>query len=115
MAYIEPSPRDPESRESAEGEPTEVDLPSRRFDGWRRRSAVGAMATGVALGLRDIFYPTNNQPVLTAEAPGDPPDADQEMRVILDPEDPTKSVAIFPPPLTHDAPPTRGGDSHPTT
>lgn len=114
MASIEPSPQEPDSSETAEGEPTDVDLPSQRFDGWRRRSAVGAMATGVALGLRDIFYPTNNQPVLTAEAPGDPPDADQEMRVILDPEDPTKSVAIFPASAAQDPPAHSGGGSHPS-
>jgi hypothetical protein len=55
------------------------------------------MATGIALGLQDIFYPNKNEPVLTAEAPGDPPDADERLRVILDPDDPTKSVAILPP------------------
>lgn len=70
--------------------------PSRRFESWRRRSAVGAMATGVALGLKEIFQPTNIEPVITAEAPGDPPDADERLRVILDPDDPTKSVAILP-------------------
>jgi hypothetical protein len=81
--------------------PEEVDasveaLPSRRFDAWRRRSAIGGIATGVALGLQEVFYPTDNEPVITAEAPGDPPDADQRLRVILDPDDPTKSVAILP-------------------
>lgn len=55
------------------------------------------MATGLALGLRDVFYPGKNEPVLTAEAPGDPPDADERLRVILDPDDPSKSVAILPP------------------
>jgi hypothetical protein len=54
------------------------------------------MATGVALGLKEIFQPTNNQPVITAPAPGDPPDADERLRVILHPDDPTKSVAILP-------------------
>jgi hypothetical protein len=34
--------------------------------------------------------------VITAPAPGDPPDADERLRVILDPDDPTKSVAILP-------------------
>jgi hypothetical protein len=50
----------------------------------------------VALGLKDIFQPTNIEPVITAPAPGDPPDADERLRVILDPDDPTKSVAILP-------------------
>jgi hypothetical protein len=69
-----------------------------RFDTWRRRSAVGGLATGIALGLRDIFQPGRNTPVLTAEAPGDPPDTDERIRVILDPDDPSKSVAILPAP-----------------
>jgi hypothetical protein len=77
-------------------EPEPADLPSRRFDAWRRRSAIGGLATGVALGLQEVFYPTDNEPVITAEAPGDPPDADQRLRVILDPDDPTKSMAILP-------------------
>jgi hypothetical protein len=71
-------------------------LPSRRFDAWRRRSAIGGVATGIALGLQEVFYPTDNEPVITAEAPGDPPDADARLRVILHPDDPTKSVAILP-------------------
>jgi hypothetical protein len=71
-------------------------LPLRRFDAWRRRSAIGAIATGVALGLKEIFQPTTNEPVITAEAPGNPPDGGNRLRVILDPDDPSKSVAILP-------------------
>jgi len=67
------------------------------------------MATGVALGLKEIFQPTNNEPVITAEAPGDPPDADQRLRVILDPDDPTKSVAILPTRSTPTGPAAPGG------
>jgi hypothetical protein len=33
-----------------------------------------------------------------ASVPGDPPDADERLRVVLDPNDPTKSVAILPKP-----------------
>jgi hypothetical protein len=36
--------------------------------------------------------------VIVASVPGDPPDADQRLRVVLDPDDPTKSVAILPKP-----------------
>jgi hypothetical protein len=93
------SMEEPAQDESAPGEEAAVDeetMASRRFDAWRRRSAIGAMASGVALGLQDIFYPTKNEPVITAEAPGDPPDADERIRVILDPDDPTNSVAIMP-------------------
>jgi hypothetical protein len=89
--------------EPAEDRPREAedDPPPRRFDAWRRRSAIGAIATGVALGLKEIFQPTNIEPVITAPAPGDPPDADERLRVILDPDDPTKSVAILPKAAVH--------------
>jgi hypothetical protein len=75
-------------------------LPSRRFESWRRRTAVGALGTGFALALQDVFYPTDKDQVITAPAPGDPPDADERIRVHLDLDDPTKSVAIIPAPRT---------------
>ena len=70
--------------------------PPRRFEGWRRHSVIGAIATGMALGLKEIFQPGTIEPVITAQAPGDPPDAEDRLRVVLDPDDPTKSVAIVP-------------------
>ncbi|MGP0031286.1 MAG: hypothetical protein ACLPVF_12365 [Acidimicrobiales bacterium] len=86
---------------------TEGEQGAGRLDAWRRRSAIGGMATGLALGLGDIFSPTKPRPVITAEAPGDPPDASQRLRVVLDPDDPTRSVAILPEdtPLPEDSPP----------
>jgi hypothetical protein len=58
----------------------------------------------VALGLKEIFQPAVNEPVITAEAPGDPPDIDERIRVILDPDDPAKSVAIVPGAVASPAP-----------
>jgi hypothetical protein len=66
------------------------------FDRWRRESALGSVGTGIAKGLQNVFAPTDNQQVIVAEVPGDPPDADERVRVILDPDDPTKSVAYVP-------------------
>jgi hypothetical protein len=34
--------------------------------------------------------------VIVAEVPGDPPGAGERLKVILDPDDPTKSVVIVP-------------------
>lgn len=68
------------------------------FDRWRRESAIGEVGTSIAKGLRNIFAPTQQEVVIVASVPGDPPDADQKLRVVLDPDDPTKSVAIFPDP-----------------
>jgi hypothetical protein len=82
--------------ESSDHDESADEIPSRRFDAWRRRSAVGGMATGIALGLQEVFYPNKNEPVISAEAPGEPPDADDRLRVVLDPDDPTKSTVVVP-------------------
>jgi hypothetical protein len=59
----------------------------------------------VALGLKEIFQPTNIEPVITAEAPGDPPDDENRLRVVLDPDDPSKSVVYLPRATGADSPP----------
>ena len=56
------------------------------------------MGTGIAKGLRNVFAPADDHQVIVAEVPGDPPDVGQRVRVILDPDDPTKSVAYVPKP-----------------
>jgi hypothetical protein len=65
------------------------------FDEWRRRSAVGDVGTAIARGLGAVFAPSENRQVVSAPVPGDPPDADLGFRVVLDPDDPTKAVAVF--------------------
>jgi hypothetical protein len=116
---IEPSEPELAPEPDPDPDPDPEDLPSRRFDAWRRRSAIGGMATGVALGLQSVFYPTNNEPVISAEAPGDPPDADDHPRVVLDLDDPTKSVVIMPKatrtPPAPPAPPAPPGPPSPPT
>ena len=66
------------------------------FDSWRRESALGAVGTGLARGLQAVFAPPADEIAIVAAVPGEPPDADQRLQVILDPDDPTKSVAIVP-------------------
>lgn len=66
------------------------------FERWRRESALGAAGTGIAQGLRNVFSPTDEHQVIVAEVPGEPPDVGQRVRVILDPDDPAKSVAYVP-------------------
>lgn len=67
------------------------------FDHWRRESALGAVGTGLARGLQAVFAPPADEVVIVASVPGEPPDADDRVRVILDLDDPAKSVAIVPP------------------
>jgi hypothetical protein len=80
------------------------------FERWRRESPLGAVGTGIAKGLRDVFAPSDDHQVIVAEVPGDPPGAGERLRVILHPDDPSKSVAIIPepapgPPAQEDRPP----------
>jgi hypothetical protein len=101
-------PMDPEGQATSP-EPEDGDTPSPEtaeafepegFERWRRASALGSVGTGIARGLQNVFAPPPNRPVIVASVPGDPPDPDR-LRVILDPDDPSKSVALLPP--VHDA------------
>ncbi len=44
-----------------------------RIDSWRKRSATGAILTGFALGLQQVFEPERKQPAIIQETSGDPP------------------------------------------
>jgi hypothetical protein len=60
-------------------------LPATRIEGWRRRSATGAILTGIALGLQEVFEPKRDQPSIVVQTSGDPPsdlpvEADFEFR-----------------------------------
>lgn len=79
---------------SSEGDPEE--FPPAGFERWRRETALGTVGTGIARGLQNVFAPPADQPVIVAAVPGDPPDPDR-IKVILDPEDPTKSIVVVPP------------------
>jgi hypothetical protein len=81
--------------------PTEEFAPE-GFERWRRDSALGSVGTGIARGLQNVFAPPPNQPVIVASVPGDPPDPER-LQVILDPDDPSKSIVLLPPPPAGDA------------
>ncbi len=93
---------DAESADSSP--PTGDDVPAQStdeagsvgFDRWRRQSSIGGVGTGIARGLQAVFAPPTDEIAIVAAVPGEPPDADQRMRVVLDHDDPTKSVAIMP-------------------
>jgi hypothetical protein len=83
------------SEEPVEGTESSADHPQ-GFDRWRKESAVGAVGTGIARGLQAVFGSPQQEIAIVAEVPGEPPDADKRLRVILDPDDPTKSIAVLP-------------------
>jgi hypothetical protein len=44
-----------------------------RFEGWRKRSATGAILTGIARGLQQVFEKEREEPSIVQETSGDPP------------------------------------------
>jgi hypothetical protein len=90
----EPADVTPAGEEPLEEE-AEEEAPG-SFDRWRKESAIGGIGTGIARGLQAVFAPPPDEVVIVAAVPGDPPDADTRLRVILDPDDPTKSIAVMP-------------------
>ena len=45
-----------------------------KLERWRRRSAAGAVMTGFALGLQEVFEPDRKGPSIVQETSGDPPE-----------------------------------------
>jgi len=78
-----------------------------RFHQWMKRSATGAVMTGVALGLQQALERRREIPAFVMEAPGEPDDPDAPIHLHFDPDDPTKTVAVIraaapPPPAASD-------------
>jgi hypothetical protein len=44
-----------------------------KMDAWRRRSATGAILTGFALGLQQVFDKEKEEPAIVMQTSGDPP------------------------------------------
>lgn len=74
-------------------------LPSKVVQ-WSRRSTMGLVATGFALGLREVLDPPRDEAiVIEVDAEGQPHDL--PVRLFLDPDDPAGSLCI----LRRDPPP----------
>ena len=59
----------------------------RRVESWRTRSATGAIATALAMGLQQVFEPEKRRPAAVAEAPSDPYSEDDPITVDYIPDD----------------------------
>jgi hypothetical protein len=95
---MEPQDGDELVGDGASGEDQDGPQDSGGFDRWRKESAIGGIGTGIARGLQSVFGSPPQEIAIVAEVPGEPPDADTRLRVILDPDDPTKSIAVMPSP-----------------
>ena len=68
-----------------------------RIELWRRRSATGAVLTGIALGLREALGQVQQPPAAVAEAPGEPPGPPEPVEFELDPDSPEHSRIVVRP------------------
>jgi hypothetical protein len=66
-----------------------------RFSNWMKRSATGAVLTGVAFGLKEALQPKREEIPFVIEAPGEPEDPDKPFDLHFDPESPADTVAII--------------------
>jgi len=96
---------DPDELAAIDAGPTVVcsSEPVTRVSQWRRRSALGAVLTGMALGLQEVFDPEEERSiVIEVDDEGLPNDLPVQM--ILDPDSPAGSLCIVhrsdvPPPV----------------
>ncbi|HEX3565975.1 MAG TPA: hypothetical protein VHU17_11435 [Acidimicrobiales bacterium] len=90
---------DPESGPEPSGETPGDPL---RFDRWRRRSAAGAMMTGIAFGMQEALDQKRKEPPIVQQVDGDPgPQGPIELQ--FDPDHPEKTVAVIRPWLMNEA------------
>ena len=66
-----------------------------RFNKWMKRSATGAVLSGIALGLQEALTIKKEQPAFVMEAPGEPEDDEAPIQLRFDPDDPANTVAII--------------------
>jgi len=77
--------------------------PVSRLSAWSRRSAIGAVLTGMALGLQEVFDPEEERTIVI-EVEDDDVLPDLPVQMILDPDSPHGSLCIVhrdrvPPPV----------------
>ena len=106
----EPAEGEPAEGEPAEGEPAEGEPERRasrrrardplRFNSWMKRSATGALMTGIAVGLQQALELPRQEQAFVIEASGEPEDPNRPIDLRFDPESPADTVAIIRRPAT---------------
>jgi hypothetical protein len=66
-----------------------------RFNNWMKRSATGAVMTGIAVGLQQALQLPRQEPAFVIEASGEPHDPDHPIDLHFDPDNPADTVAII--------------------
>jgi hypothetical protein len=73
------------------------------IESWRRRSAMGAILTGIAMGLKEALEPQRDEPGVVIQVSGEPVD-DLPVEAHVDDQRPRESVVTIRPWLLQDAP-----------
>ncbi len=66
-----------------------------RFSNWMKRSATGAVMTGIAVGLKEALQPQRKEVPFVIEGREDPLDEDNPIQLHFDPDSPEATVAII--------------------
>jgi hypothetical protein len=69
-----------------------------RFNNWRKRSAAGAVMTGIAVGLQQALEVPKKQPAFVIVASDEPDEPSGPIDLKFDPDSPADTVAIIRPP-----------------
>ncbi len=75
-----------------------------RFNNWMKRSATGAVMTGIAVGLQQALQLPRQEPAFVIEASGEPHDPNRAIDLHFDPDNPADTVAIIRRPVPVDPP-----------
>ena len=75
-----------------------------RFSNWMKRSATGAVMTGIAVGLKEALQPQRKEVPFVIESRDDPDDPDKPIDLHFDPDSPEATVAIIRRPAAGAAP-----------
>jgi hypothetical protein len=86
--------------DARDGEPSATTKDPLRFNNWMKRSATGAVMTGIAVGLHEALELPKPQVPFVIEAPGEPDDPDGLIDLRFDPDSPADTVAVIRRPVT---------------
>jgi hypothetical protein len=75
-----------------------------RFNNWMKRSATGAVMTGIAVGLQQALQLPRQEPAFVIEASGEPHDPNRAIDLHFDPDNPADTVAVIRRPAAAEAP-----------
>jgi hypothetical protein len=75
-----------------------------RFNRWMKRSATGAVMTGIAVGLQQALELPKQEPAFVITASGQPDDPDKPIDLRFDPDSPADTVAVIRRPVVVEPP-----------